>query len=174
MVLKYKPASKSLWYLSVKKLLLLFGMVFFLGQSCEVEEPTKDLKSKIAELEQSLDSLKNVNREIKAKLDSLLSIQPPEDQEWFDPNIHASRLLKQGINDPAQYIKQSLKERRELMPAEGVLGGNMAFRRMELLGQKWIIAEYDDGHIQGRSIYTYQWNAADNKIEFELLDSSSE
>lgn len=110
---------------------------------------------------------------MKTELDSLLGLQQPEDQEWFDPDIHASGMVKQGISNPAQYIMQSLQDRTDLIPMEGVLGGNMAFRKMELLGEKWIIAEFDDGHILGRAIYAYNWNKGSNKIEFKLLDSTS-
>ncbi len=60
------------------------------------------------------------------------------------------------INDPKAYIINALQQQREKIPIDAVLGGNMEYRQIEILTEDWVMAVYDDGHIQGKSIYEYE------------------
>lgn len=79
------------------------------------------------------------------------------------------KLLDQGISDPENYIKKTLRQMPELIPIEPVLGGKMRYNTIELLGEHWLIAGYDDGHIAGKSLYRYKLQ--NGKPVFTIMDS---
>ena len=41
--------------------------------------------------------------------------------------------------------------------------GKMTFDNIQILGEEWIIADYSDGHVQGRAIYSYKLNNYDSQ-----------
>jgi len=57
-----------------------------------------------------------------------------------------------------------------LIPLQAVLGGTMTFGNIQFLSKEWLIADFDDGHVQGRAIYKYKLNKK-GQLEFELLNS---
>lgn len=81
--------------------------------------------------------------------------------------IHFSRKFRQ-FEDPRSYIKNSLQNKPEEIPLEGVLGGTMQFRKIDILTNQWLLAIYDDGHIQGTSIFDYQLLPNDS-LKFSVL-----
>ena len=60
------------------------------------------------------------------------------------------------IDDPRKFVISALQQQTEKIPLDAVLGGNMEFRQIEVLTEDWVMAIYDDGHIQGKSIYEYE------------------
>src|SRR5689334_15934335 len=67
-------------------------------------------------------------------------------------------LQRQGLDDPARRIRESLVAHRELIPFPGVLGGTMAIRPNEdiaLLTPPYVFAKFDDGHIGGSMLLEY-------------------
>ena len=90
---------------------------------------------------------------------------------WFNPKFDGRAFLKQNIDNPESLIVQSLRDRPELIPLDPVLGGKMRFTDIQVLGSKWVIAKYEDGHIMGRSIYEYQLHS-DGTLQFEVLAST--
>lgn len=54
---------------------------------------------------------------------------------------------------------------------EPILGGKMFFENIQILGDKWLIADYSDGHITGKTIYSYKVNK-NNTLEFKSLIST--
>ena len=61
-----------------------------------------------------------------------------------------------GIEDPEQFIKNQLRNQPEKIPLSPVLGGNMEFRKIDVISEKWLLAIYDDGHVQGKALMEYQ------------------
>jgi len=53
---------------------------------------------------------------------------------------------------------------------KSTLGGKMMFENIQLLAGKWLIADYSDGHVSGRTIYSYKLTK-NNKFEFKALYS---
>ena len=78
-----------------------------------------------------------------------------------------------NAEDTENFIVNALRERTDLIPLKPVLGGTMRFVRIQLLGEKWLIADYEDGHIRGRSIYEYRFNE-DGEVDFRKIASSRE
>lgn len=90
---------------------------------------------------------------------------------WFISAYNGSRLSRLGITNPEKFVENALRKRVDLIPSEAVLGGTMNFGKIQLLGNKWVIADYNDGHIQGRTIFEYLVN--DKKaVEFKILASN--
>lgn len=74
------------------------------------------------------------------------------------------------IENPEEYIADALKKQPEIIPLDPVLGGQMAFRQVKVLTEDWVLAVYDDGHIQGKSIYDYKMQP-DGTITFSHIAS---
>lgn len=100
----------------------------------------KSLKETIAIQENSLDTLKMLLEEQKMELAS--------EKLYFGPAFDS-------ISNPQEFIKNKLKTSTGMIPIQPVLGGTMEFRKIIILSNNWVYAMYDDGHIQGASIFTY-------------------
>ena len=89
--------------------------------------------------------------------------------KWFG-DMESKSFKEMGIDTPESYIRKALQNNPSVIPLDGVLGGTMFFTDIEVLGTKWIIASYEDGHILGRSIFTYKINPETMEVEFGVLD----
>ena len=76
--------------------------------------------------------------------------------------------MDKGIENPREFIENSLRAKPELIPLKAVLGGSMRFGRIDLLAKNWLIAEYEDGHVYGRSLYAFELNA-NGELEFSII-----
>lgn len=102
------------------------------------------------------------NRNLKAENDSLKKKMEDEDKSYWFRN---QTELQKSLN-----IEDSLRERNELIPLKPTLGGKMVFGKIEMISEKWIIGDYNDGHVEGTSIWKYTI-AENGKVEFLLLNS---
>lgn len=151
----------------MKNIFLFFFILIFI--SCK--ENSKDgselfSEAEFKKLEFQIDSLKSENASLRD-----LSKQKEKTTPWFDSIYDGKALLKRNITNPSEFIKESLQSKPELIPSKAVLGGTMYFSKIEPLGSKWIIAQFEDGHIQGRAIYKYRLKD-DGELEFQLLDAT--
>jgi hypothetical protein len=76
-------------------------------------------------------------------------------------------LKQRGLADPSRELRQSLEAHVDLIPYEAVLGGTMGFHQIVLLPNGFVFAEFDDGHIQGHMLLSYE--VEDGKIEWKRL-----
>ena len=150
-------------------ILLLTG---FLILSCKnVTEQPENLTDEKVQLTIKNDSLAKEIAALKILNDSLMKLSQVGKNFWFDKDFNGARLMRQGITNPEEFVENSLRKRADLIPFEAVLGGAMNYGKVQLLGNKWIIADYSDGHIQGRSIYEYRID--DKKaLTFKILASN--
>ncbi len=123
-------------------------------------------------LKTRVDSLKAVNDSLSLQLSTYTQAQKAnqESNYWFNANYEGKKFLQKGIEDPETFIENSLRKQTDLIPMEGVLGGTMHFGKIQILSSEWLIAEFEDGHIQGKAIYKFNLNP-DGEIEFELLSA---
>lgn len=152
----------------MNKYLFSLALIAFLIYGCN-EHGEQELSLKI-------DSLKNENDSLKklltaATVDTIEFYQDKDDtieNYWFDKEFDGREFIERGIRNPENYIKNALLEKPELIPQEAILGGTMRFWNAQLLGDKWIIADFEDGHISGRAIYKYEL-LPDKKVKFKLI-----
>ena len=116
-----------------------------------------------------LDALRNALSEQERLNDSLKLIIEKEDSQQEVP-VYFGRGFD-TIENPEEFIATALKGHPELIPLEPVLGGTMEFRQIEVLTDDWVLARYDDGHVQGKAIFSYKLSP-EGQLEFEpLLES---
>ena len=77
------------------------------------------------------------------------------------------------IADPEGFIIDALRSRKDLIPKDPVLGGTMQFRQIDVITEDWVLATYEDGHIQGKSIYQYRLLPG-GTLRFERVVSTGE
>lgn len=147
-------------------IIILFSLLYF---SCEERNHTENLLHQIDELKSKNDSLERKISRIENQ-DKTGTIQDISSNYWFNSNFEALEFKQYGIKNPAEYIENQLRKSPGLIPLQGVLGGRMQFGKIQILGNKWVIAEYEDGHIYGKSIFLYKFKNG-REIEFKLLDS---
>ena len=90
-------------------------------------------------------------------LDSKSAWQPAEGVELSQADL--AELQRIGFTDPARQLGEDLVRHPELIPFPGEVGGSMAFRQpVRVLSSRWVMANFDDGHVGGSAI-----------LEFEVL-----
>jgi dynactin complex subunit len=138
--------------------LLLFSII-----SCAKQNSESKAKEK----------LQMENKFLHTKIDSLngeLEKAKTVKNYWFDSEVEGMYFVNKGVKNPEQFIENSLREKPELIALRPTLGGKITFDNIQLLGDKWLIADYSDGHVSGRAIYSYNLNE-NNELEFKVLKS---
>lgn len=108
----------------------------------------------------SNDSVRILKDSVKKSLNIIAGLERTRDSlvfennYWFD-DIIAEDLKQKGIAKPDTFVVNDLLNRQELVPEKGILGGTMRFTNVKLLGDRWAIAEMDDGHILGYVLLKY-------------------
>ncbi|MGV8945094.1 MAG: hypothetical protein ACOH1N_01575 [Lutibacter sp.] len=155
----------------MKQLSILFIIgILFLGCKNDADKP-ENLANETEQFILKNDSLKKEIQLLKSLNDSLMKIENVAENYWFNPDFNGAYFIRLGIENPEKFVESSLQKRKDLIPAEAVLGGTMSFRNIQLLGNKWLIADYNDGHIQGRAIYEYKLNDK-KELLFKMLASN--
>jgi len=82
------------------------------------------------------------------------------------------KLQAKGYTGQLKDIVADLKMHSELIPYEGILGGTMGFYHNEdihVLTDRWVFAYFDDGHISGYMLLSYDIN--NGTISWKVIDS---
>lgn len=150
----------------MKKWVICFVIFSCLGCSGDQQQ--------VKSYQMQIDSLNATLKDTEFQIDSLQKVvdAKPLDNPWFHASIEGRALQQKGIDDPEGYIEKSLREKPELIPLKPVLGGTMRFVNVQVLGRHWVIAEYEDGHILGRTIYEYTIDQ-DGDVLFKELVSTN-
>ncbi|MGY5850205.1 hypothetical protein [Salegentibacter sp. F14] len=139
----------------MKKLLLIIGMALL--QACNNEAQEQKTQLKLDELRAQVDVLRVQNDSLQKELLVLKNRNPKVFSKAFDT-----------ISNPETFVKDALKSNPELIPEAGVLGGKMHFVNTEILNDRFIWAEFEDGHINGQAIYQYRLSK-EGKPQFRLI-----
>lgn len=139
----------------MKKLLVIFAGTLLL--SCNNKAENEKTRLKIDDLNAQVEALKVENDSLQEELMLLENRNPVVFSEAFDT-----------IENPEAFISEALKSDPELIPEEGVLGGTMQFIGTEILNERFIWAEFEDGHINGQAIYQYRLSK-DGRPQFKLI-----
>ncbi|MGM1055522.1 MAG: hypothetical protein ACQEWG_06515 [Bacteroidota bacterium] len=134
---------------------ILFGFLIVLiscGRSSEeklLSEKVDSLKTELVAMQQANDTL---SHHLMKK--AFVTRNYPE---YFD-----------SIAEPEKFVLDRLQEHPELIPKEAVLGGTMRFTSLYFINDELIVAEYEDGHVMGKSIFSYQPDRKGN-LKFEMI-----
>ena len=137
------------------KKLLVFSLLIMLG-SCgkSTEEKNRTIE---------IDSLNTEIAEMQRALDTLSDLLMKKNYVTKDFSSYFD-----SIPEPEKFLLEKLREKQGLIPKRPVLGGTMHFTSVSFINDHLILAEYEDGHIMGRSIYQYKMDKNGNLI-FKLL-----
>jgi hypothetical protein len=84
--------------------------------------------------------------------------ESPNGKELSDIRTHQLQeedrqfLISMGLQDPIHDLVQDLMKHNELIPCKGMVGGTPGFYdpdRISVLNKDHVIADYDDGHVEG-------------------------
>ena len=141
--------------------LLLFTFLFLL--SCVDEKTSPEMES----LHQRIDSLTTALEQEKQLRDSLqMTIKEVDSVKGGYPLFFGKKY--EGIEDPEGFIKNQLQNQPDKIPLSPVLGGNMEFRKIDIISEKWLLAIYDDGHVQGKAIMQYELQP-DGSVKYTVV-----
>ena len=142
-------------------MIAVFIMIIGFG-SCE--EENRELRK----ANRRFDSLTSILEQRKRVSDSLKQLNENGEISKDFP-IYFGREFE-NIKNPEEFVISSLKEHPEMIPLDAVLGGTMEFRQIKVLTDHWVLAHYEDGHVAGESIYSYELQE-DGTLDFELVAS---
>ncbi len=145
-------------------ILAILPLLFIVG--CKQADRTEILQTKVDSLQTKVDSLQFKND----SLSQGVRTTQPESNYWFNADYDGDVLVDSGIPNPAEFVETEFRKRTDLIPTKAVMGGTMRFGTVQLLSREWLIADFDDGHIQGRALYSYKLNDT-GQLEFKLLNA---
>lgn len=122
----------------------------------------------------SLDQCEQANDSLKS-LVKLLTVPDFRDTslssvEHYFHSFDRRLLRLRSLSRPDSQLLVSLQQHPELIPDTAVLGGKMYFEWVKPIGTKWAVAQYSDGHIQGRALFSYRIER-NGGLTWKLLDS---
>lgn len=148
----------------MKKIILSLIFLSILG--CNDKYEIKKLNFKTDSLQTELVKNNNQFDSINILYKSLLK----QKDYWFDEEYEGRIFTNIGVKNPKEFIISSLRNKPELIPIEAVLGGTMRFGKIQVLSNEWLIADYNDGHIQGKAIFSFKLSNK-GELEFKLIKS---
>ena len=128
------------------------------AQNAFLLEENEELKEKNADYSATINQLKQ----------DLLASTTTRSLGGLDQAM-VSELQRKGLKGDPQAITADLLKHPELIPYEGILGGTMFFAKLELLTDQWVLAYFEDGHINGYMLLKYE--LSNGNIRWEVLDS---
>lgn len=140
--------------------LLFFSLLLIVGCK-DNERDMEDENLRLDSLSRELAMYKHISDSLEALIEKgdMASDYPIYFKKEFD-----------SIEDPKDFISKSLKEKPGLIPLKPVVGGKMEFRNVKILTEEWVLGVYDDGHIEGKSIYQYEMQP-NGKLKFTHITS---
>ncbi len=82
-----------------------------------------------------------------------------------------SKLQQKGLTSPEADLMNDLnRKQRQLIPAEGSMGGTMTIRDSRILNDRYAMAYYEDGHSGGYLLLKY--TVKNGTITWAVVDNS--
>jgi hypothetical protein len=115
--------------------------------------------------------LKTENERLKAELAKPQTVQTEPHPTILLSREDTAELRSQGLSDPVSELTADLFKRNDLIPYSGVLGGTIrSYPR--LIGPRWVVASFEDGHIGGWAILKY--TVTNGQINWTLMDAAKQ
>ncbi|MGM0507991.1 MAG: hypothetical protein ACQERZ_02375 [Fusobacteriota bacterium] len=163
--------ERIIWMGIIVILIIIDIVVLFKYQKREIGLTKKisNLENKIENLEQKEKMYNSKIKDLKIQVDNkeyLIESMP------YNNSRIINNLKRKGYKKGVDGIIEDLIENNDIIPYEGVLGGNMNFyneNRIFVLSDKWVMAYFDDGHIAGNLLLKY--DLTKNKVNWKVIDS---
>ena len=129
--------------------MIFIGLMFSCGKSAEeisLSKQVDSLQTEITELRIANDTLSD---HVMRK--SFVTKNFPT---YFD-----------SIAEPEEFILQRIQEKPELITKKAVLGGTMRFTEITFIEEDLLVAEFEDGHIMGKTLFRFRVNR-DGELSF--------
>ncbi|KMQ51319.1 hypothetical protein CHISP_1802 [Chitinispirillum alkaliphilum] len=122
--------------------------------------------------------LRETNR-LRNAVDTLGVYCPPELKQDLLPLpypglSHVEQKKFQELGVTKEILFSDLRNKPELIPYEGVLGGRMHFPSTDMMWlpvDPWVLAYFEDGHIMGYLLAEYTFDTDGGGISWEVLHS---
>jgi|688.fasta_scaffold455752_2 hypothetical protein len=139
-----------------------FIIIIVFYSSCKNENPssitTSTLIDSIERLHIQVDSISKTNLDGGGEMDY-----------WKLSGDNYIALKQRGVSDPTIFVSDHLSNKPDLIPFDPTLGGRMAFTRITIVGNNWAMARFEDGHIGGEMLLSYQ--LVGDSIRWKILDA---
>lgn len=138
---------------------IFYLLLIFLTFSCNRKAENEAAAAKIDSLENEINELKIVNDTLseQALRKAFVTKNYPS---YFDT-----------ILNPEEFLLNHLQKKPKLIPKKAVLGGTMRFTDVTFINDELFVAEYEDGHIMGKAVYSYSMNKR-GELQFSLVGIS--
>lgn len=161
-----KIKERIIW-IGLLVIILAFSLCFFL-----------QFQSKLSKSELEKSNLSNDNTQLRQQHEDYASqlaelkgeIEKLKLANYDETTIR--ELQREGFTGQLKDIVADLKMHSELIPYKGVLGGTMGFydeNGIRVLTNRWVLANFQDGHISGCMLLRYDIN--DGSISWKVIDS---
>lgn len=126
------------------------------------------MKSREIALQKQVDSLATALNRVRGEAGALgeeLRTQVEGLEEW-----ELAELRSLGLAHPVADLKADLRAHPELIPFKGDLGGTMGIRSdasIQVLGPRWVLADFDDGHQSGSMLL--EFSVVNRRIRWKRL-----
>lgn len=131
---------------------IFYLLLIFLTFSCNRKAENEAAQARIDSLEKEIKELKIANDTLsdQALQKAFLTKNYPS---YFDT-----------ISNPEEFLLNHLQKKPELIPKKAVLGGTMRFTGITFINEELFVAEYEDGHIMGKTVYKYSMDRQGNLL----------
>jgi hypothetical protein len=124
----------------------------------------QDRDTVIYKLQQQVKPTKSTNQNTGAVIAS------PSNLGRLSPS-EESRLKSKGLKNPEADLKDNLlSNQQSVLTQKGTMGGNMAFRDIQILNERYALAYFEDGHNGGYMVLRYEVKP-NGQVSWVVLDN---
>lgn len=156
-----------------KTILFLIAVVCLVLMGCQKENVNTLQSQENKEIENLVIQVQELQNEIKGlkETDNVEQATIVKEKNEF-PAFSQAELTKLGFNGTVDDIKEDLIRHEDIIPYEGVLGGEMHFLydKLKVLSHEWVFAPFDDGHTGGYLLLKYHIKDG-TIIQWQVMDS---
>ncbi len=156
-----------------KTILFLIAFVCLVLLGCQKETVTARQPQNNKEIENLVIQVQELQNEIKSLKgsDNVEEATIVKEKNEF-PALAQAELTNLGFKGTVNDIKEDLNKHEDIIPYQGVLGGEMHFLydKLKVLSHEWVFAPFDDGHTGGYLLLKYHIKDG-TIIQWQVMDS---
>lgn len=135
----------------MKNLKLLIPLLLLLACGPDKDSETQ---AQHIELNSMIDSLLFETDLLQDSIRKLHQSWDDSGNRWFN-KFEMQNLQAKGLKLSEDEIIKDLYNFKEIIPHQGILGGTTYFEQIELVGDRYAITTFSDGHFMGYGIFQY-------------------